>query len=333
MQQRRYFQGVLSNWHLSPRLRLRERAVSVSVTRAAALCAMAVGLAALGCEPAQAWGDEGHRAVALIAQNYLHSRPRQRIEALLADDDTALTVDRGMESESVWADHWRDSDRYGSHQRYEATRRWHYINLPLLPAPQRPDVAAACAPREPLPRGTPASQGPAQACIVDKIEQFRAELADAKLPKAERRRALQFLLHLVADVHQPLHAVDDDDHGGNDKLVLPPRRSQPIKLHACWDHDLVRAISRDPQVIADRLARGISPAERQHWAASSSAASWALESYEVARTQVYANLPPVEADGASHYSAAQWLAARGVVELQLQRAGVRLAALLNQALK
>lgn len=301
-----------------------------------ALTALLLGglatLAGLAPAPARAWSEGGHRAIALVAQHYLHSRTRERIEALLSGDDTALVPDRGLASESVWADRWRDADRYGSKVNYLGTRQWHFVNLPLLPAGQPPDLSAACFGRPPLPEGSRASTGPARACIVDKIEQFRATLASREAPRDERRRALQFLLHLVGDVHQPLHTIDDGDHGGNDRQVLVGRSTRPISLHSLWDHHLVRSISRDPQVIADRLVQRIRPADLRLWRSQRSADAWALESHEVARREVYATLPAPGEAGASRLTAAQYQAARELAEARLQRAGVRLALLLNETL-
>ena len=65
-----------------------------------------------------------------------------------------------------------------------------------------------------MPPGILASHGPADACIVDKIDQFEAELANPETAPEERLVALKFLLYLVGDVHQPLHATDDHDAGG-----------------------------------------------------------------------------------------------------------------------
>jgi uncharacterized glyoxalase superfamily protein PhnB len=66
---------------------------------------------------------------------------------------------------------------------------------------------------------TLASLGPADDCIVDKIDEFTAELESPATSDPERRLALQFLLHFVGDVHQPLHAGDDHARdGGSDSI-------------------------------------------------------------------------------------------------------------------
>ena len=129
---------------------------------------------------------------------------------LTADPDT-LTAH--IASGATWADRYRDSDRGGSRQRYEQTRQWHFVNIEL----DGPNLDRACFGHPRLPAAVPASSGPAKACLVDKIEQFTAELSNSATAPGERLLALEFLLHLVGDVHQPLHAVDDHDAGGNRK--------------------------------------------------------------------------------------------------------------------
>jgi hypothetical protein len=67
--------------------------------------------------------------------------------------------------------------------------------------------------------GTPASDGAADDCVIDKIQSFAAELANPATDLEEQIVALKFLLHFVGDMHEPLHASDDHDRGGNDKCV------------------------------------------------------------------------------------------------------------------
>ena len=84
---------------------------------------------------------------------------------------------------------------------------------------------------------TLASNGPAEACAVDKVEQFQAELAAAKTDAEERLFALKFLLHFVGDLHQPLHSSDHHDRGGNSVKVIVddfPHNARD-ELHGFWD--------------------------------------------------------------------------------------------------
>ena len=159
---------------------------------------------------AQAWGDQGHRIIALIAERYLDPTAHTQLDAMLGGDTDSLTP-HDIAGESMWADKYRDSDRNGTEERYRRTRQWHFVDIEL----DGPNLDEACRKHPRLPPGRPASRGPADACIVDKIDQFEAELASPETAPEERLVALRFLLHLVGEVHQPLHAADDHDAGGN----------------------------------------------------------------------------------------------------------------------
>jgi hypothetical protein len=276
--------------------------------------------------PGCCWGDEGHQIVGLIAAHYLQPEVRTRVTALLAADASGLTRSTGIADEATWADKFRDSDRNTTRLHYRQTQAWHFIDLEI----DRPDVDAACFGHPAPPPGN-ASAGPAADCIVDKIDQFRGELGQAGTAPEERLLALQFLLHLVGDVHQPLHAADHHDRGGNDIRVRAVG-SAASTLHHYWDTVFVRELGPGSDAVAAVLIAGISEPQRRSWSAGSPT-DWANESFAIAKEQVYGTLPPASAGGGpllldEHYQAA----ADRVVALQLQRAGVRLARLLNETL-
>ena len=272
------------------------------------------------------WGEEGHEIVALIALHYLDPGVRERAQALLAGDTSALTSDTSIVNESLWADHYRDSDRDGARIHYEATRQWHYVDIEL----DAPDLTQACFGRPRWVAGTPASLGPPADCIVDKLEQFEAELKDVHTGLAERRLALQFVLHLVGDVHQPLHASDAHDQGGNQEQVQADGQS-PGSLHRYWDVEFVRALGADPQLVADSLIAQIGPQEVRS-CQSGTAADWARESYTVGKQISFGRLPSSVAPHRYQLSADYVHAAVDAVRLQLKRAGLRLACVLNRDL-
>lgn len=276
----------------------------------------------------RAWGEEGHRVVGLIAEHYLTPATRQRVAATLAVD-AGLTpaVPGDIAGAAAWADRYRDSDRKDAALRYRQTFRWHFVNLNL----HRPDLAAACYGRPPLKPGQPASRGPARACIVDKIEQFRAEWLAPSTPPAERQLALLFLLHLVGDVHQPLHASDNDDQGGNVVDVSAPGLKAG-SLHRFWDTVAVRRLDSAASRLAPRLIDRISAHQLEQWRRGDVVA-WTRESHALAVDPVYAGLPrppQPSAKGATRRLPPAYLeAAETIVALQLSRAGVRLAQLLE----
>ena len=285
----------------------------------AALAALALAVPVA----AHAWGDEGHRIVALIAEHHLDPEVRQRVFALLAADPGQLTL-HDIDSEATWADRFRDSDRNGAKVRFERTRHWHFADVEVA----APDLDRACFQHPALPPATPASLGPAADCVVDKVEQFAAELRDPATPNDERLQALQFLLHFVGDVHQPLHASDAADAGGNGKRVRG-RTRPPGSLHHYWDTEFVVALGTDAQAIAARLIGRITPQAVQDWSGGGPA-DWAMESFAVGRDTAYGRLPAPTL-GVYTLSASYESRAKKAVELQLEKAGVRLASVLNRA--
>src|SRR5262249_33553490 len=127
--------------------------LSAPVPRLALCLALATALVASLPREAAAWSDEGHEIIALVADHFLAPPVRQRVAALLAADDSQLTP-HDMPGEATWADKFAQSDRDTTRQRYDATYRWHFINLELT----GPDLDAACFGRPALPAATPASQ-------------------------------------------------------------------------------------------------------------------------------------------------------------------------------
>jgi hypothetical protein len=286
-------------------------------------CLLAVAVTAP--HPAFAWGDEGHEVIALIAEHYLDPAARAKMAMLLSADTDTLTG-HDIASEATWADRYRDSDRDTTKARYQGTREWHFVDIELA----QPKLASACFGHPPLPPGIPASKGPPRACVVDKIDQFAAELGNPATNAPEQLLALKFLLHFVGDVHQPLHTADDHDAGGNKKPVaaggLPPGN-----LHRYWDVEFVERLGTDPRQVAASLIGQISETQRQEWSGGKPA-DWAMEAFALARSDAYGLLPA--ASGQSMYSLPPAYVEQTVrdVALQLSRAGVRLAFVLNRAL-
>jgi hypothetical protein len=202
--------------------------------------------------PAIAWGDKGHEIIALIAEHYLDPAARAKVILLLAGDADTLT-EHDVGSEATWADKYRDSDRYTTKIRYQATRLWHFVDIEL----DEPNLASACFGHPPLPSGIPASKGPPRACVVDKIDQFATELANPATADSERLLALKFVLHFVGDLHQPLHAADDHDAGGIKELVTA-EGLHPGNLHRYWDIEFVEQLGTDARQVAGKLIGQIS---------------------------------------------------------------------------
>ena len=272
--------------------------------------------------PACAWGDEGHRIIALIAEAFITPSVRSQVDALLAADEDPLTA-HDIADEATWADRFRDADPDGARRR---TRQWHFVDNEL----NRPSLVDACFGRQPRSPDALSSLGPPRACIVTKIDQFAAELANPAVGPDERLLALKFLLHFVGDLHQPLHASDDDDRGGNDKRVSADGFPAG-NLHHFWDTEFVELLGGDPAIVARQLIARSTIADRRRWS-TGSPADWALDSFQLARTNAYGRLPPPGPTGSYHLDSAYVAMARDVTALQLTKAGTRLAAILGRAL-
>lgn len=264
-------------------------------------------VAMLAAAPAFPWGAEGHRIVGLVAEGLLDERARAELARLAGADSLA---DIGL---------WLDEDKRELRAEVHGSDRWHYDNRPVC-HPEAP-VATYCADGN---------------CASRAFEKYRALLADHHAPPAERLFALRVVVHLVEDVHQPLHVADNGDRGGNEVMVRVGKRSRPKPLHAVWDADFVKRAVRGeplPAFAAALVAEHRADARRL---AAGGFADWMHESFALARNDAYGHLPGFACGGPP----------AGVVQLppdysdegaqivreQLARAGIRLAAVLEQSL-
>jgi nuclease S1 len=246
-----------------------------------------------GALPGLAWGPEGHRVVAVIAQMNLTPRARAQVNALLGPYNSLGAI-------SSWADDTRVD--------FPDTAPWHFIDIPLQA--NTIDMATEC---------------PHSECVIAQVERFDRMLKDPHSSDADRRMALKFLVHFVGDLHQPLHCEDDHDKGGN--LVQVTFFGRPMNLHSVWDSGILRQIKPYGNQLAEELDQRITPAERKKWE-QGTVEDWALESHRLAREVAYKDLPrgPDPELGQAYLDAAI-----PVVETQLEKAGIRLANMLNQA--
>ena len=285
---------------------------------------LAAGAVALSPGAALAWGSEGHEIIADIARAYLTPQAKAQVDAqvdalLAADTDTLTAPD--MASRATWADAYRGAG-------HRETASWHFVDIEL----DHPDLHAACFGFPSL--SGPASQGPAQDCVVDKVGEFEKELANKSTPQPERILALVYLLHFVGDLHQPLHSSDNHDRGGN-CVRLALGGSRTTNLHSYWDTTVVQALGSDPQTVADQLRAEITPAEKAEWE-KGDPRSWAMEAYGVARSVAYTvgSQPGCGSDmGPINLPAGYEQRAQTAAKVQLERAAVRLTYTLHQALR
>jgi hypothetical protein len=321
------------------------------MTRRTMLAVLTAGATLLATAPASAWGDDGHTLVAWIAYGLLTPAAKTTVDAMLAADTDSLTPPE-FGPRATWADKYRDAG--GRKLHYKETKNWHFVDLQISGA----DLAKVCNNFPKTPVGKTASEGDPNDCALDKINAFKAELAAPRTSPAERLMALKFVMHFVGDIHQPLHSsTDANDAGANCEQVRLSDKGRKFALHHYWDTETIDGlIAVDAATpVADRTAQHFAPATLlavgEAWRGQISAASktayaagdtkaWVMQSYEVAKTKVF-NLP---AHPACSYSddpkaypafvlpAAYQTSANKAVKLQIQRAGVRLAKVLNEAL-
>ncbi len=295
--------------------------------------AVAVAALAVTTMPmhALAWGYVGHKLVAAVAWQYMTPAAREHVQALLAQDTDTLTPPDFV-NRATWADAYRNN--------HKETSAWHYIDIPYSAADSLEHAAAAepaLCPHPALPGQSAAIGAPENDCIVDKIWQFEAELRDPATPVAEQVLALKFLMHFVGDVHQPLHAIDDDDKGGN--CVWISTGDKPQRLHAYWDTGAVLALlgDRTPEAYAADEKAEI---DKDNLAAQAGGdpASWAAESAVMARSYTYnlgvGTLPTCATENtATPIDVSHALDPKPIVRNRLDLAGVRLAYVLNDIFK
>jgi len=244
--------------------------------------------------PCLAWGHEGHQIIALIAEHYMTDSAKAKATALLDGS--------GIDAIASWADDYRRDHR--------ETASWHYIDCPL--AEPRIDMARDCQHGD---------------CVVAKTEEFLGVLRDPAATQAAKAEALKFVVHFVGDLHQPLHDEDNHDKGGNTRYVVFERH--PDNLHWVWDTGLLEHINRDPAELAEELEKRITAQDVADWE-KGTVLDWANEGHHLAQAVAYGDLGD---ESPAPITAAYEKQADPAIEVQLERAAVRLAWLLNLVLK
>ncbi len=220
---------------------------------------------------------------------------------------------RTLESVAVWADEIHGSGA--------AHNRWHYDDDPV------------CG-REPKSRYCADGQ-----CNSEQLKRLIQVVANPRAPSAERNEALKWVVHLEGDLHQPLHAANNADRGGNDvQVALAGVRTRGrTSLHKAWDTVLVQKAfrtSNSQQPPAGLPALAAEARELLRAAGQGGPDSWALESNNLARNVAYhyagfvCNRRP---DGIVILDADYVASGEALVRERVLLAGARLANLLNQA--
>lgn len=234
----------------------------------------------------QFWGKTGHRAVGDVAADYLNEEARTAMDRVLGPESMAIA--------STWMDEVR------SDPSYDHMSDWHWVTIP---------DGMTYEETEKNPNG-------------DAIQAIRAAISDLKngnLSAVEEQEKVKILIHLIADIHMPLHVGTGEDRGGNDVDVEWFWDSS--NLHRVWDSGMID----ESQLSYTELSRSINhPTDEQiqKWQ-SDSILDWAGESMEL-REEVY-DLPD---DRSINYE--YMYHNYDIVEKRLLQAGVRLAGVLNE---
>jgi hypothetical protein len=252
-----------------------------------------------------AWGPKGHQIVGDIARAHLNESARQKIVALLGNDDLAAVAN--------WADDIKGERResYG----------WHFVDI-------RKDSSGFSQARDCYQPNEKFSYTLTDHhnCVVDRINMFREVLANKNAPQQDRVEALKFLVHFVGDLHQPFHAIDEA-RGGNDIHVVEFGSAQcgtrPCNLHYEWDIGLLEHSGKSESDYVAQLERLIVTNHLQS-KAGGTAEEWANESFGYAKQAMLKDGGAVDE--------AYYKANIGLIDERLALAGLRLAKLLNDTL-
>ena len=199
------------------------------------------------------WGPKGHEIVAAIALGLLTQPVKVKIATLLGDEDF------------VAAANWADTVRFGRPE----TADWHFVDIPVSAATY--DAARDC------------QQTDAGDCAIAELARAQATLKDSSQTAKARTEALKFIIHIVGDIHQPLHSATNDsradgDRGGNS--VNTRLLTHTMKLHAVWDHGLIDLDDRDEADYVDGLTTDFVKTGKATDAGT--VESWANEAHKLA---------------------------------------------------
>ncbi len=279
--------------------------------------ALAMGMPAAN---ALAWGPEGHRMVGEIAAGYLSAEARWQVAALLRDDrlaDRQPSHRTTLGEIASWADEIKDTT-WGKRR-----GAWHYDDIPVCGSA---DYSRYCR------KG---------ACASAQLARQIGILGDRELPRRERNEALKWIVHLMGDIHQPLHAADRHDRGGNKvEVSFFGQRDNPpygnLNLHAVWDVHMVQRLVAERGGENAFVSARIADADKLAWERGS-ISDWMNESNLIARNFAYSALPvrfscSGRITGVLVLDEAYYSKAAPVIETQIRRAGIRLARVLNETL-
>ena len=309
-----------------------------------------------------AWGDHGHRTVARIAARYLNDKAAAAINDILKADPylaQKCPAESSLELKLACIASWPDPPLKDERP---YTANWHFVDIPVTMVENRPFRTASYVPARDCAMSKRGD------CAILALERLNLVLANPKEVPITRAEALKFVVHIVGDLHQPLHNVTDKkniddekdlgDLGGNTKIVQwlsmensPRWKEYHWNLHAVWDEGIIdrtlELLKTDENGYVNRLASTL-PAKGAPELAryqTGDTVAWADEGYKLAIFHAYGKLPAFNEnykymkDGKEGYGgyildqkSGYYEANREIVDQQLRKGGLRLAKVLNDLL-
>jgi S1/P1 Nuclease len=245
--------------------------------------------------PSWGWGNTGHRICGEIAQSRISGKTAAEIEMILGK--------QGLAEMATWPDEQRSNPE--SFWQKDANP-WHYVTLPDGKQPSE-------------------MVSPAEGDALTALERFASITRDRQKPRNERALALRFVIHIIGDLHQPLHVGNGNDRGGNDTKVT--WFGEQSNLHSVWDSGMVDRQGLSFTEYSRRLEQRLSAEQTVSWW-DARPQTWIAESAAI-RTGLY---PPAgEQPVALGYK--YQFEHLPTVETRLLQSGVRVAAYLDTLFK
>lgn len=240
---------------------------------------------------ALAWGPIGHRVVGEIAWEHLTPKARVAVQKILGNESLALS--------STWADFIR------SDSNYKYLTPWHYIDF-------EGEMEASAMPGM-LKKDTSVN-------AYTRLRFIISELGSSRLSQDKKRLYLRMLVHIVGDLHQPLHVSPRGDHGAN--AIKVNWFKEESNLHRVWDEQII-----DYQQLSyteyTRAINFVTPLQKAEWQ-KDAIEKWLIESYALSKSI------RAELNGEIKLGYVYNFKNINTVNQQLLKAGVRLAGILNK---
>jgi hypothetical protein len=205
----------------------------------------------------------------------------------------------GLADVANWADEHRNSN----------SGAWHYVDVPI--SESRYD-SRFC---------------PSKGCVVTKIKDFKRVLQNPKANRNEKQQALKYLIHFIADLHQPMHVADNDDRGGNNTQVRFFNRG--TNLHRLWDSQLIEYESENEQGWLRDINSLATPQNVSQWS-KGTAEDWATESLQIAKEAYRSQDTKMVMKSGTKLGDDYCRFALPIIQTQLAKAGIRIALMLNE---